>query len=96
MTRSHALILLTQHERTLQQMGVTALSIFGSVARDEAGDDSDVDILVDFETPATFDRYMDVKFYLEDLLQKPVDLVTWPSLKPQLRDVIEREAIRVA
>jgi uncharacterized protein len=66
------------------------------VARDEARADSDVDLLVELEAPVTFDRYMDVKFYLEDLLAKPVDLVTALSLKPQLRAIVEREAIRVA
>ncbi len=88
--------LLTEHQPTLRKMGVASLAIFGSVARDEARADSDVDLLVEIEAPVTFDRYMDVKFYLEDLLAKPVDLVTALSLKPQLRAIVEREAIRVA
>jgi uncharacterized protein len=87
--------LLTQHQVTLRKMGVESLAIFGSVARDDARPDSDVDLLVELEAPVTFDRYMDVKFYLEDLLAKPVDLVTALSLKPQLRAIVEREAIRV-
>jgi hypothetical protein len=53
-----------------------------------------VDLLVEMEAPVTFDRYIDVKFYLEDLSAKPVDLVTALSLKPQLRATVEREAIR--
>jgi uncharacterized protein len=96
MTRSQVLALLSEHSATLLQMGVQSLSIFGSVARDEARLDSDIDVLVEFAAPVTFDRYMDVKFYLEDLFQLPVDLVTLPSLKSQIREVIEREAIRVA
>lgn len=69
--------------------------MFGSVARDEATPASDVDILVEFEPPVTFDRYMDVKFYLEDHLGRKVDLVSWKSLKPQIRASVEQEAIHV-
>ena len=72
------------------------LAIFGSVARDEARPDSDVDILVEFEGSVTFDRYMDVKFYLEDLLETRVDLVSQRSLKPLIRSTVEQEAIYVA
>jgi uncharacterized protein len=96
MDRDFTLALLAQHQTTLRNMGVTSLAIFGSVARNEARPDSDVDLLVEIEAPVTFDRYMDVKFYLEDLLDKPVDLVTALSLKPQLRSIVEREAIHVA
>jgi uncharacterized protein len=96
MDRDLTLALLAQHQTILRNMGVTSLAIFGSVARNEARPDSDVDLLVEIEAPVTFDRYMDVKFYLEDLLNKPVDLVTALSLKPQLRSIVEREAIHVA
>ncbi|MEY3329576.1 MAG: hypothetical protein RLZZ115_2459, partial [Cyanobacteriota bacterium] len=58
--------------------------------------DSDVDILVEFEGSVTFDRYMDVKFYLEDLLETRVDLVSQRSLKPLIRSTVEQEAIYVA
>jgi uncharacterized protein len=95
MDRAAILGLLSQHRAILRTLGVASLAIFGSVARDEAGPDSDVDVLVELEAPVTFDRYMDVKFYLEDLLAKPVDLVTALSLKPQLRSIVEREAIHV-
>lgn len=96
MQRDRVLAILKQHWAALKQLGVRSLSIFGSVARDEARSDSDVDILVEIEPPLTFDRYMEIKFYLEDRLGTQVDLVSWRSLKPQIRDVVEREAIRVA
>jgi hypothetical protein len=64
--------------------------------RDEAGPASDIDILVDFQGRADFDRYMDLKFFLEGLLQRRVDLVTRAALKPRMRPIVEREAIRVA
>lgn len=91
--RDEILQFLQAHRDVLQQLGALSLAVFGSVARDEAQADSDVDILVELEPPITFDRYMDVKFYLEDHLQVSVDLVTWTSLNPQIRPQVEREAI---
>ena len=78
------------------QYGLRSLALFGSVARDEATPDSDLDFLVDFDGEATFDRYMDLKFFLEDLFDRPVDLVTLPTLKSQIRDTVLQEAIYVA
>ena len=80
----------------LRRHGVRSLFLFGSVARDEAGPGSDVDLLVDFEAPPGFDRYMDLKFFLEDLLQTRVDLVMRGALRPRWRTRIEAEALRVA
>ncbi len=74
---------------------VLHLSIFGSVARNEAGPKSDIDILVEFNKP-TFDNFMELKFFLEDLLHRNVDLVTKDSLKPRLKSFIEKESIHVA
>ena len=78
-----------------KQFGVTALALFGSIARDTAGPDSDIDVLVDFDGPATSKRYFGVQFYLEDLLGHSVDLVTEKALRPELRPYIEREAVYV-
>jgi len=75
---------------------VKTLAIFGSVTRDEAHCKSDVDILVLFDRKASFDLFMDLKFYLEDLLGTPVDLVTDKALRPQVRRAIEQELIHVA
>jgi predicted nucleotidyltransferase len=92
----HKLSLAGTTHQALKDLGVRSLALFGSVARDEATPTSDVDILVEFEPPITFDRYMDVKFYLEDHLGKKVDLVSWKSLKPQLKEMVEKEAIYVS
>jgi predicted nucleotidyltransferase len=81
---------------TIRSFGVKSLALFGSVARDEASNTSDLDFLVEFEGTATFDRYMELKFFLEDLFAKPVDLVTKRSLKPQIAESVLREAINVA
>ncbi|MHC4517328.1 MAG: nucleotidyltransferase family protein [Planctomycetota bacterium] len=79
-----------------RRFSVDRLALFGSAARDEIGGDSDIDILVTFQGTSTFDAFMDLKFYLEDLLQKPVDLVTDKALRPQIRRAIEGERIDVA
>ena len=79
-----------------QRFSVKALAIFGSIARDDAIDDSDVDVLVAFDRKASFDLFMDLKFYLEDLLGAKVDLVTDKALRPQVRRAIEQELIHVA
>jgi predicted nucleotidyltransferase len=84
-------------ERTLRQdLGVAALYVFGSVARGEAASGSDVDLLVEFEGPPTFARFMDLKFLLEDTLGARVDLVTRGALRATIRPRVEAEAQRVA
>lgn len=96
MNRQRALTLLTQSKPELQaRFGVTHLALFGSTARDTAGADSDVDILVTFDGPATSQRYFGVQFYLEDLLGCPVDLVTEKALRAELRPYIEKERVYV-
>ena len=75
--------------------GVTRLALFGSAVRDTARADSDVDILVSFDGPATSTRYFGVQFFLEDLLGRRVDLVTDKALRPELRPFVEREAVHV-
>jgi predicted nucleotidyltransferase len=96
MNKATALRLLRDRKAYLErEFGVADLALFGSVARDEAGIGSDVDILVRFEGPATSKRYFGVQFYLEDLLGCPVDLVTDKALRPELRPHVEREAIHV-
>ena len=79
-----------------RQFSVKALSLFGSVARDEAERQSDVDVLVEFTEKSSFDLFMDLKFYLEELLGAGVDLVTDKALRPQIRESIEKELINVA
>ncbi len=96
MKRDETLALLNAHKVNLEnQFGVTALALFGSTVRDVAGTDSDIDILVDFDGPATSKRYFGVQFYLEDLLNSPVDLVTAKALRPELRPYIEKDAVYV-
>jgi len=95
-SREQTLKLLAEHKANLaRRFGVAELALFGSTVRDEARVDSDVDILVSFDGPSTSHRYFGVQFYLEDLLGRPVDLVTRKALRRELAPYIEREAIRV-
>jgi predicted nucleotidyltransferase len=97
LTRQRLLEILSDRLPEMVRMfGVVSLSLFGSAARDELRDDSDVDVLVEYTTAATYTRYMGLKFYLEDLLGRQVDLVTTKALRQELRLAIEQEAISVA
>jgi len=77
-------------EEIRQRFQVNQLGLFDSYRRGEAKAESDIDILVDFVTP-TFDNYMNLKFYLEDLFGHDIDLVTISALKPRLRPIILQE-----
>lgn len=85
--------LLHEHEAEIKEMGAQNLALFGSIVRGEAHSDSDIDVLVEFSGPVTFDRYMELKFFLEDLLGCKVDLVLRDTLKPRLRERILAEAV---
>ena len=78
------------------RFGVQDLAIFGSTARDEAGPDSDVDVLVTFDGPTRFRAFMGLQFELETLLGVRVDLVTPKAMRSALRPHIERDLIHVA
>ena len=97
MQRNDVIDLISSQRQSLYSMfGVKHLSLFGSVARDEAREDSDVDVLVEFEGELSFDRFMELKFFLEDLLKTRVDLVTVNALKAKMRPLIEKESVLVA
>ena len=96
MNRTRVLELLTQSKPVLAaRYRVTKLALFGSTARNTARNDSDIDILVAFDGPATSERYFGVQFHLEDLFGCPVDLVTEKALRAELRPFIEKEAVHV-
>lgn len=97
MERDEVLGFLSSHRQELEdQFGVSSLALFGSVARGEAGPESDIDVLVEFRETPGLSEYMSLKFWLEDHLERPVDLVMKTALKPWAKPVVEAEAIRVA
>lgn len=88
-------ILHEQKNDLLRTYPIASLSIFGSVARDEARSDSDVDILVEFARPVGLFQFIDLQQRLERLMGCKVDLGTPRSLKPSIRASVLQEAIRV-
>jgi hypothetical protein len=89
------LSLLRKHEREIRErFGVERIGIFGSFVRGEEKPESDVDVLVEFrKREETFDHYMDLKFYLEDLFGRKVDLVMKDAIKRRLREPILSEVV---
>ena len=97
MRRADVIALVSaRRNEIIHRFGVRSLSLFGSVARDEARPDSDIDVLVEFEGPTTFDGHMGLLVFLEDLLGRHVDVVTAKGLKPRLRPLIDQDLVRVA
>jgi len=91
MDRLRALELLTQSKPTLAAaLRGNSACLFGSTARNNARSDSDIDILVAFDGPATSERYFGVQFYLEDLFGCKIDLVTEKALRVELRHSLKR------
>ena len=85
--------ILRGHEPEIRKrFYVKRIGVFGSFARGEQKDTSDVDILVEFEKP-TFDNFMNLAFFLEDLLQRKVDLVTPNSLSPYIGPYVKNDVI---
>ncbi|NMF56891.1 nucleotidyltransferase family protein [Pseudanabaena yagii] len=94
MKRVEVLGILAKHRDQIKGLGVVSLDLFGSVARDEARPDSDVDLLVEFAIEATLFDLFRVRRYLEDILQCKVDLGTKSALRQHLREPVLRELIR--
>jgi predicted nucleotidyltransferase len=93
MEREKIIQLLKSQKRRLKKFGVRSISIFGSVARDKARKQSDIDLLVEFEKPVGLFEFARLKLYLEELLGRKVDLVTPEALRKEFRESILREAI---
>lgn len=87
---------IAAHRKELDELGIGSLSIFGSVARGEATDSSDIDLLVEFSRPVGLFHFAHVRRRLSELLGAPVDLVTVMALREEMRDRVMKEAIRAA
>ena len=96
MRRDEILRLLREHQAELSRFGVRSLAVFGSVARDEARPESDVDILVEFGEPVGLFEVVRLQTHLQELLGRQVDLVTRDALRPTMRDQILNEAVYAA
>ncbi len=91
-TRKELLTILGQHTRRIQSLGVKRLGVFGSFARDEAKESSDIDFLVEFKEEArNFDNFMDLAFLLEEITGRRVELLTPQSLSKHIGPYILKE-----
>ena len=91
-TCQELLQLLKQSFPEIHRFGVKSIGLFGSCVRGEAGEGSDIDVLVEFNHPS-FDYYMELKFFLETLFGREVDLVLADSLKEQVKPDVMREVV---
>jgi len=96
MTLEQALALIRGNFSQLRGLGVAHVSIFGSFARGEARDNSDIDVLVEFERPVGLFRIVEAQEYLRELLGRSVDIATPGALREEIRPAILQEAIRAA
>jgi uncharacterized protein len=78
-----------------KKYGVKSLAVFGSMARGDDREESDVDVLVTFEGAVTFRQFMGLKLDLEDMFGRPVDLATPDTLRPEIRPGVEKDLIYV-
>ncbi len=95
MTRAEILARIDEQHDNLRRLHVRELALFGSYARADASESSDIDFIVEFDQKS-FDNYMALKEFLEALFARPIDLVLKDSIKSRLREKILREAIRAA
>lgn len=94
-TRKEVLDFLRTEKSNLEyRFGILEIGLFGSFSREEQTESSDIDILVEFkEGFKNFDNYMDLKFFLEEVFGRKVDLIIKSAVKPALRKYIEEELL---
>ena len=97
MTRVEAIGKLKNRAAAIRALGATSLYLFGSMARDEARSQSDLDVFIDYDPKSRFNAFdlVGIKQYLEDELKVPVDVTTRDGLHPMLKAKIERSAMRI-
>jgi predicted nucleotidyltransferase len=94
-TRDEILRKLEEKQEALRLLfTVKRIDLFGSYLRGTASERSDIDLLVEFSEP-TFDHYMELKFYLENLFGRTVDLVLTDTIKPRIKPIIQKDAFYV-
>jgi len=95
MTRRQVTEILQAHQEELRQFGVKKISLFGSIARESAGAQSDVDMVVDF-SQITYRRFVALKVFLESILGRKVDLLTPAAVQGRLKEEIARDLVDVS
>jgi predicted nucleotidyltransferase len=95
MRREDALAVLAAHKHELTRFHVKSLALFGSVARDEAGPESDVDVLVEFDETPNLLKLIALEHHLSEMLGTKVDLVMHRSLRPAVRRRVAEDLVTV-
>ena len=97
MRKAEAIQKLRRQADAIRALGATSLYLFGSVARDEAGPDSDLDLFIDYDESKKFSLLdlVGIKLFLEDELSADIDVTTRDSLHPRLKDRIEAASVQV-
>lgn len=95
MRRDEVIAIVTAHQDELKSMGVKSLDLFGSVARDEATSESDVDFLVELNRSMGLFDFVGIKLYLEDILGRDVDLGSLDALRESLREPVIKDVVHV-
>ncbi|ACB84620.1 nucleotidyltransferase family protein [Natranaerobius thermophilus] len=86
MDKKKILITLQNNKDKLQKLGVRNIGLFGSFVKEHQKDNSDLDFVVEFKKgQKNYDNYIELKFFLEELFDKEIDLVTSESIKPELK-----------
>jgi uncharacterized protein len=94
MTRDDIMHRIREHDDFLLSHGIKRIGLFGSYARGEQNEESDIDLVVEFdEGRKNYDNFMDLCFFLEDVLGKKIDLLTQESVSPFMRPYIEKEIL---
>ncbi|TCL96486.1 hypothetical protein C8J38_101846 [Rhizobium sp. PP-WC-2G-219] len=95
--RRHVIERLRDDAEAVRSCGATSLYVYGSVARDEAGASSDIDLFIDYDPASRFNAFdlIGIKLMLEERLELPVDITTRDGLHPRLKADIEASAFRV-
>ena len=89
--------ILQANRAQIKNFGISLLGVFGSYARNEQTDTSDVDVIVEFEKgEKSYKKFIGLVYYLEDLLQRKVDVLTFQSISPLLKEQIEKEVTYVS
>lgn len=96
MEREEIIRKIHENEILLKELGAEKLFLFGSAVHNDLVPESDIDILVSFASPADYRKYINLKFFLEEILERPVDLVMESALKPRIRKKVQSEMVRVA
>ena len=97
MTRDEVIRILSEHMPELREKyRVKYLALFGSVARNEATEESDIDLTVEFDSTVSLLGYVRTKRFLEELFGNPVDLVFRTTMKQRIRERVQFEEIQIA